>query len=272
MRFFAILALAALSLSACGTPSQVRFETDGLHYESGPLAVRFRDPARFAFLQGSWRIENWVLKGSDELTRRYGDGFEGDLLIDLNGNGRAERCPGFFTDIELRNLETEGAIWAFMRELPEFRRNVSIDVLLDGYVDGFTYEVRSRTGALDFWGVSRTTTRSYAARILSREQVKFGPYDAVMATIETANLEQMKLDPQSRAGYLRILVARIPGFQTNLMSQSMLFPHSGVGILTVGFFDGPAYFKKGLPDFEAFLGQFTANGQPIAIVRAQPAP
>jgi hypothetical protein len=262
-----LLFFFALFLSACAAPSQVRFETDGLHYRSGGLAVAFRDPARFAFVPGPWRLDNWVLGYGNTISPRSGPRFEGDLLIDLDGDGRAETCKSFFADIELRNVETEGSIWVFMRELPGFRKQVSLDVLLEEYADGLTYQERERTGSINFWTVTTATTRSYAARIVSREHVKLGPYDAVLATIETANLEQLKLDPRSRDGYLRLLIARIPAFWTGDYTCSAFFPHSGVGILRVGYFEGPAYFEKGLPAFDAFLTQFRANGKPIEIVR-----
>jgi hypothetical protein len=274
-----LIAIVAVCAAACGTPSQVRFETDGLHYESGGIGIRFRVPKYAAFINGKWRITNWTMTRRGDLERKYGEPYEGSLFIDLDGDDRAEQCPGYFTDLEMRNSETGGEIWVLMREQPKYRAQMKLDVLVDEYAESLSFEGFASTGSFDVWNneaKSNGEAKAYGARVVSREFMMFGPYEAVMATIEMANLAQVKLDPSTRSGYVRVLFARVPGFQTSMMTDTGWFPHSDVGLLVVGYHEAPAYFEKGLPDFEAFLKQFTVNGKPVTVecaeLSAAPAP
>jgi len=273
MRQLLIAALVAACAAACGTPSQVAFDTGGLKYESGGIGIRFRVPRHSAFINGKWRISNWARTRSGDLERKYGEPYEGVLHIDLNGDDRAEYCPGYFTDLEMRNSETGGEIWVLMREQPKYRAQLKLDVLIDEYAESLSFEGYTSTGSFDAWNneaKARGRARAYGARVVSREFMMFGPYEAVMATIEIANLAQVDLDPSARSAYVRVLFARVPGFQTNMKTDTGWFPHSGIGLLVIGHHEPPAYFEKGLADFEAFLKQFTVNGEPVTVERTAP--
>jgi len=289
MRYFAIFTIAALSFSACGTPSQVRFVTDGMHYESGPVAVRFKNSVDHEFIDGNWKIDNWQLLYENPVTekgaiqaaspknpfvRKSGSPYEGTLRIDMDNNGKVEDFASFFTDLELRNAETDGQIWVLMRELPKHHSSLKLEAVLDAYAENLSLEDFTRKAPYDIWVLQK---KSYAARVVSREAVKLGPYDALIATIELANLAQLQLDPKSRMGSVRVLLARVPGFSSPVfgdpdLEYNLSIPRSGVGLLVVGYYDSATFFEKGLPDFEAFLGQFTVDGKPISIVRGEKAP
>jgi hypothetical protein len=290
MRHMGVIAIAVLGIAACGTPSQVRFETDGLHYESGPIAVRFAVPEKREFIDAEWSVDNWkYLEGSPStgsdvaeaigrnvckppcFERKTNRSYLGTLRVDMDNDGHLEKYPTFFTDLELRHAETEGRIWVLMRELPAHRAAVNVDVLVDNYAENLSFEEYSRTGPYDAWG---DQSRAYAAQVVSRESVMFGPYEAILATIELANVAQLQLDPKSRMGFIRVLIARVPGFSTNVipMHKPYMVPRSNVGLLIVGYFASSAYFEKGLFDFDAFLGRFTVEGQPVKLVRTTHAP
>jgi hypothetical protein len=269
----------AVLLSACGTPSQVRLEMDGLHYENGGLAVRFADAGERAFIDDHWKMDNWeyFAARSFEVTeyghkttpagfsRKKGRPFEGVLRVDMDNNGRVEGYSTFFTDLELTHEENDGQIWVLMRELPKHRAKVKLDVLVDTYAETLSFERYTRTGPYDVWV---NGSKVYAARVVSREEAVFGPFEAVVATIEIANLAQIQLDPQSRMGYIRVLLARVSGFETNIIDSSVFptLPRSHVGLLVVGYFGTADYFEAGIGDFEKFLAQFTLDGKPMEVV------
>ena len=83
----------------------------------------------------------------------------------------------------------------------------------------------------------------------------------------------LELDPKSRMGFVRVLMARVPGFQSDIFNDVgyVPFPRSNVGLLVVGYYDSTPYFEQGLADFEAFLGRFTVNGEPVKVERTAPA-
>lgn len=296
MRQLLIAALIALCAAACGTPSQVILDTGGLKYESGGVGIAFENPAKLEFIDGKWRIDNWnfaeplVFDSSDgsrielpaAFSRKEGRPFEGALRVDMNNDGAVEDYSAFFTDLELRHAETDGRIWVLMRELPAHRAEINVDVLVDDYTERLSFEEYTRTGPFDVWLLP---TKRYAARVVSREHLEFGQYKwkAVVATIEIANLAQLQLDPNSRMGFVRVLMVRVPGFVSNVIDEPgietagssgpytyMNTPRSNVGLLVVGYYNTTAYFEKGLADFEAFLGQFTVNGKPVTVERTAP--
>jgi hypothetical protein len=271
VRQFLIAALVATCAAACGTPSQVTLDTGGLKYESGGIRIAYKNPAQYQFVDARWKIDNWMLGYYDPntLTRKLGTPFEGVLRVDMDNDGRVEDYSAFFTDLELRHSETEGQIWVLMRELPRHRAEVKLDVLIDDYAERLSFEEYTRTGPFDVWLLP---TRKYAARVVSKQPSMLGPFEAMIATIEIANLAQLQLDPNSRMGFVRVLMARVPGFTTNVipLPPSSYVPRSNVGLLVVGYYDSTAYFEKGAPDFEAFLEQFTVNGRPVKIERFAP--
>ncbi|MCK9459325.1 MAG: hypothetical protein M0R80_06765 [Proteobacteria bacterium] len=284
MRLLLIGALVALCAAACGTPSQVAFDTGGLKYESGGVGIEFQVPAKREFIDGKWRIDNWEYKtwqvsstrggevSSEAVSmfvRKDGKPFEGTLRVDMDNDGREEDYSAVFTDLELRHAETDGRIWVLMRELPAHRAQVKLDVLIDEYAERLSFEEYTRVGPFDVWLLP---TKKYAARVISKESVKLGTLDAVVATIEIANLAQLQLDPQSRMGFVRVLMVRVPGFESNVIKKRAFAPfeRSNTGLLVVGYYDSTAYFEKGLADFEAFLGQFTVNGKPVTVERTAP--
>ena len=297
MRLLLMGALVALCAAACGTPSQVAFDTGGLKYESGGVGIEFQVPAKREFIDGKWRIDNWEYKtwqvsstrggevSSEAVSmfvRKDGKPFEGTLRVDMDNDGREEDYGAFFTDLELRHAETDGRIWVLMRELPAHRAKIDVDVLVDDYTERLSFEEYTRTGPFDVWLLP---TKRYAARVVSREHLEFGQYKwkAVVATIEIANLAQLQLDPNSRMGFVRVLMVRVPGFVSNVIDGPVMesaqssgpytytaSPRSNVGLLVVGYYNTTAYFEKGLADFEAFLGQFTVNGKPVTVERTAP--
>jgi hypothetical protein len=283
-----LIAIVASLAAACATPSQVTLDTGGLKYVSGGIGIEFKNPLKREFIDGKWRIDSWdyappiVFDSSDgsrvslpaEFFRKEGRPFEGTLRVDMNNDGSVEDYSAFFTDLELRNSETDGQIWVLMRELPAHRDKVKLDVLIDDYTERLSFEEYTRTGPFDVWLLP---TKKYAARIVSKKPTMFGPFEAVIATIEIANLAQLQLDPQSRMGFVRVLMARVPGFTTNVIDYAEGYlPRSHVGLLVVGYYDSTAYFEKGASDFEAFLKQFTVNGKPVTVecaeLSAAPAP
>ena len=280
MRQLLIAALVAASAPACGTPSQVTIDTGGLKYESGGVGIAFKVPAKFTFIDTKWRIDNWnylpptVFDSSDgsrvslpaEFCRKEGRPFEGVLRVDMDNDGAVEDYSAFFTDLELRHSKTDGQIWVLTRELPAHRAEVNMDVFVDEYAERLSFEEYTRVGPFDMWLLP---TKKYAARVISREDVKLGELDAVIATIEIANLAQLQLDPNSRMGFVRVLMARVPGFTSNAIGDPVYSPfaRSNVGLLVVGYYESTAYFEKGLADFEAFLKQFTVNGKPVTLER-----
>ena len=104
-------------------------------------------------------------------------------------------------------------------------------------------------------GAVQVTVPQFAARVVETKRRDVGGELAVEGTIEVANVNQLKLDPESRHSRVRIVVAR-PRYFTAV--------HGGYGgpfmtplIVVIGYWNTPADFDAGLPDFEAFLKAIT---------------
>ena len=90
-------------------------------------------------------------------------------------------------------------------------------------------------------------TRELATKLVAGKDTTIGGFAAYDATIEIANTDQLKLDPERRQGKLRVILVRTPYLY--LFGSKTMLPT----LLVLGYYNRPADFDASLPDFERFL-------------------
>jgi hypothetical protein len=247
-----VLVVTALLLLGCGGGG---FTESGYVHSSGLLSVKYRDPSAFRFVSSDWQIDNHV---TDEQGRptypKEGDDWKVVFDHDISGDGSRERFSWPRFELKLSHRANDAAIWIRTIPLAKSDETMELRVFAERYVDAL-----SGTGfyGVDrFIGATKVTSIQFAAKFLDRRARTLGGQEAFEATIEVANIDQLKLDPTSRHSKIRIVVART--------DRKEMYAGGGKYVtakllVVAGYRSRPADFDAGLKDFETFLGSVALN-------------
>jgi hypothetical protein len=251
------IALAISVLGCSEVPQNARLVETGLQNVKQGYGIDFEDRTDCRFL-ANYMIENYYGDCKEKkFFLRTGPAYEGKISVDWNNDGTEVRFPAYFYDLKLHHIQNAGEIWVLSREIPPHLANTLVDVFLDNYVEnlsGLNVEV-SRTP----FNYVKITERKNATKIISKQSTKIGKYPGIIATIEIANLNQLRLDPNHRSGMMRVLIAKIDGkiggTDGIVDGHMVIMPPERAGkvLLVVGYYNTPQFFEQGLPDFDSLL-------------------
>jgi hypothetical protein len=88
--------------------------------------------------------------------------------------------------------------------------------------------------------------KRYASTLTSSQPCQLGGADCQLATIEIANVDQVKIAPTRRSGKIQVLIARAP-------LEFSVRHHGFPTYLLAGYSNQPDRFDAELPDFQDFL-------------------
>jgi hypothetical protein len=261
----AVICLISVACLTSCAPA-VKFSGDGFHHEKNKYSIRFTDPQDQRFIDKNWDVDNFACNRYNDtqpcrFERKRGQAYYGRIYMDRNNDGTLEQGRGYFSDLVLRHRITDGRLWISTRDLPEKHSENKLDVFLDNYIESLAGTSRVLMGdALGYYSVE---TRKYATMVSERQSCGFGPYEAVMATVGIADLDQLRLDENHRVGKLRLLIVKIDGMvdqwistkrnQWDVTKEGM---SPGKIVMITGYYNTPPYFDNDLKDFYAFLKQF----------------
>jgi hypothetical protein len=243
--------IAAVLLAGCGTQLPGVISPDG--YASGRYALGVRKgydvPAAAGLMPEGWKLDNF---NDDE--PKQGKAYQTTIRIDANNDGdfeQQEDGPAF--ELRFVHLRHAGVVW--LRTVPVSADLATKDlrVLTEGYVEalaGGQYE----TTEIDQGGAS-TLEKRFASTLLSAEPCQLAAQECEAATLELANVDQLKLDPKYRSNKLMVVITRTPFVYWPRMRRS----HHPV-YLVAGYSNQPGQFDAGLPDFVAFLQHIDIGG------------
>jgi hypothetical protein len=239
-------AFAALPLLGCATGNGA-FRADGFHHDDYPYTVHYADRAGRQILP-NWRIDNYVVddEGKPGQAKTTTD-YEGEQKIDLNGDGDPEKPTVYYYDLRLLNRRNSGVIWLQTVPLPADHAERDLAVMVRDYATALAGTGFYATFAND---KAEVRAKTYATKIVASKPGKMGPFDSYDATIELANVDQLKLDPAQRSAILRVVFVR-----TDYVREwTMPTEAKTAVVLRAGYWATPEDFAAGLPDFERFLG------------------
>jgi hypothetical protein len=246
------LALALLLAAAGCVKAPGAFLPDGFHDEGLPIAVRYTSPGARDFLGPDWRVDNFIVRddgsiGAPKSTPEY----VMDREVDVDGDGKPETESGFVYELKLANRVTTASIWVQTVTLSMQDKDRSLESFLDDFVEGLSgtgiYRVSVRipkkVGA----------TKTYGARVVDSKAGKTGGFDSLDATIELVNLDQLKVDPNTKSSIGRVVFVR-----TDYPHQFKIggrHDNNETRVMTViGCESNPRDFEAANADFARFLG------------------
>jgi hypothetical protein len=171
--------------------------------------------------------------------------------FDLDDDGKyedKEKLPAY--DLLFKNRKTNAQIWVSTIPLSRETAEKELRVLLDNYIDAM-----SGSGAVvsNLGKGLNVNEKRFSARLIDKTPVKLSGKDALAATIEVANIDQLKLSPDARREKARIVLVR-PDFRV-LRERSMQDPVPFRVLMIVGYSNGPEDFDAQYAEFKRFLGK-----------------
>jgi hypothetical protein len=240
----------------CAKPGT--FRADGYHNALYGYSIHYSDAAAHAFVSDDWVVDNYVM-GNDGLPRapKKDEEYRRERTFEVD-NGRKHTRAVDIYDLRLVHKRSSAVVW--VRTIPLEVRDGERDlrVLMQEYA-----EELSGTGffATDLPNV-KVGARQFATKITESHPATLAGFDAFDATIEIANVDQLRLDPASRSDVVRVIFARTP-YQYVIEDG-----YAGIKLpvlLVVGYLNNPTDFARQQPDFERLLTLVDAsNGAPRA--------
>jgi hypothetical protein len=259
------LLLAALLLGAACTPQLGgALRPDGYHHNLFPMHMRSINNQSQQFVSLDWRLDNFKM-GTEGWEQKLGPGYANEAIIDLSGDTTADtparsttQVPAF--DVLLKHRRTGAQMWMRTELLPVTYRERTLETLVAEYAE--------RLSGTAFIGVSVYpysvgVTRAYATKVVSSNPTKVGDRDAHEAVIEVANLDQLRLDPQSRAAIMHVVFVETgyPVYQPlghgrprGGAAEEATPPHRVQGrvVVVLGYSAAPASYEQLHGDFARF--------------------
>lgn len=243
--------LAASLLAGCGPQLPGVVSADG--YVSGRYALDVRRgydaPAAAGLMPDGWKLDNFH---EDEPKRS--EAYQTVFHVDADGDGDADwdkTEPAF----ELRFVHLRHAGVAWLRAVPVSHELAKKDlhVLVLGFVEGLAggeYETLELSP-----GRATTIEKRFASTLLNAEPCRLAAQECEAASIELANVDQLKLDPTYRSHKLMVVLTRT-SFAYAPVDGAATFPV----YLVAGYSNQPSQFDAGLRDFIGLLQHVEITG------------
>jgi hypothetical protein len=264
----AVLCAMVAAATAC-VPLMTRgaFVTRG-YFSGYGYDVLFQDGTK-STLPPAWRIDNYRLDGLD-LVRKDRDRYVTTYAFDNNGDGRTDdRFKAFTYALRYEHSVHAGVIWLRNIPIAQKLRDKDLRVLMQDYIEEIT-TATYETVQLGAHGVPTVVVeRRRAAAILEQGPATVAGRLAYAATIEVANVDQIKLSPDVRTRRVEIVLMRSPDDET--------IRHNGVVTATypvvvlAGYSNMQADFPAGRDDFHDFLRLLTIGGRSGLTINLAPA-
>jgi hypothetical protein len=98
--------------------------------------------------------------------------------------------------------------------------------------------------------------QTFTTKIVDEHPTTVAGFEAYDATIELANVDELKLDPASRSSKLRVVFVRTP-YTRKLFATKGAVPQ----LLILGYSVAPRDFDASLPDFNRFVASISLGPQ-----------
>lgn len=256
MKSFSFLLVPLLGLIT-GCTGTSNFSGPAYAHEVHPYVVTYDDQTARSLLGPEWILDNYQRVppayegGEAELKRKDTSEYTADYAFDLDDDGTyedKEELPRF--DLLFKHRKTNAEIWLSTVPLSREYSDKELRLLVDNYVDAM-----SGSGAVVFklGEGAGVEAKHYSARLLEQSEAKLSGFDALAATIEIANVDQLKLSPDARKEKVRVVLSR-----PNLWLVRERMPKPSVRyrvLMVVGYSNSPQDFEAQYPEFERFVGK-----------------
>jgi hypothetical protein len=254
-----LAAVVTLSVTLCSgcSPGRGSLAPEGYHQTLYGYEVRSES--------GSVLGSDWLLDSHQDDGREKSEGiYKTSYEIDWQDTGRYSPEEQLTYDLRFRHRATNAVVWLttfpVSTTLAETKLNVQMHDLVDRMAGG-----RFEIAELKPESVVREAR--FATKIVAEGPATLAGKEAKVATIDIANLDQLKLDVNHRQERVRIVLARTP-FKHHVAAHKRELPV----YMIAGYASEPAEFDAQAPALETLLGRIVIQGQqgyaPIRTVAA----
>jgi len=237
------------ALLACGGNDAI--SPEGYTHEE--YAYRVQATPDGKLMPDSWKLDNFR---EDESKAKTEGIYVTTYDLDVDGDGDVEETDEAPTyDLRFKHLEDAGVV--FLRTVPvsQNRRTTKLRVLMTQFIEqvaGAGYEVVKLNQA-----ASILVEKRYAAAVVEEGPAKLGGREAYFATIDVANLDQLRVDPNAVRERVQLVILHT-GFEYDPVGNPR--GHNFPVIMLAGYANQREDFARGLPEFHDFLARITING------------
>lgn len=239
-----------LGFATLGCVKETRFRDDVFYNKQMGYTLPYAHAQSRSFLPDGWVLENYHVDGAGHpTTPKTGSDWQRTLSIDLDDGKPVDLTVDTY-DLRFAHAETNATIW--LRSIPVAPRAAKRD--LQGVANDWA-EGLSGTGffALDA-GPVKVGAQQFATRIIRSRVGRIVGEPAFDVTVELANVDQLRLDPNFRSAIGRVVFARTK-FEYGLKrfgDRPLALPIRWM----IGYANNPRDFARQEKDFEGFLRLF----------------
>jgi hypothetical protein len=215
-------------------------------------------PGTKVVMPAGWELDNYRLDGSGWVQKQR-DPYVTSYSFDDNGDGRVDGVIKTYTyALRFEHRVHSGVIWLRNIPLSSKLRDKDLRVLMQSYIDeitGATYE----TVRLGEATTPVVVEHRQAAMVVEEGPATIAGRPAYTATIDIADVDQIKLAPGVRARRVQLVLMRSPEDERYERDGKPTLVHPVV--VLAGYSNMPTDFPTGLGDFHDLLGRLTIAGQ-----------
>ncbi|MFZ5893318.1 MAG: hypothetical protein ACOY0T_19820 [Myxococcota bacterium] len=252
------------AFAGCFHSAIERFDARG--YINKDYAYRVLGPAP-SLLGGDWIVDNFY-ESKGRWREKDGPAYRIQYEFDTDGDGSLDtkrELPLY--DLRFKHRRHNASVWLRATPFSTEWRERELRVLVQAYVDsiaGGGYEA----ARVEHDRV-RVEERRFAAEFVERAPARLAGLDAYDATIDVANLDQIRLTPTERKTRVRLVFVNLP---TNFQTYRNGAPGVALPlVLIVGYANSPGEFSADMNDFENLLDRIEIQGN-RGYSRQAPAP
>jgi hypothetical protein len=258
----AALCAALLGVTACAPTPHGSFTANNYTSDYG-YDISYQQGTQH-MLPPTWNIDNYRLDGA-RWVRKDQRNYVAEYEFDDDGDGNTDHKFHTFTyDLRYVHRVHSGVIW--LRNIPISGRLRSKDlhVLMQDYIDQMTpttYEIVQLTSKTSQIVV---VEHRDAAVIVEQGPAIVAGQAAYAATIDVANVDQVKLSPGARLRRIQLVLMRAPKDEriepdekSAVVKPAVVYPV----VILAGYSNMPMDFQVGLDDFHDFLRRLSIGGK-----------
>ena len=244
-----LLALSLLSLTACITPGEMT--KDGFQHDSVAYKIDYQDKEEKRFLPKSWKNERTK---SGALPAKYQDS---SSINAESFDGTPLRIFYNRYDLVFNHKETNGRITVQSYPLEPELSGKKLKILLENQASNLSGQYFSTR---DDVNPRKIVSKNWVTKIDNVKEQTINGHEYLEATLELANVDQLKIDPEHRDRKYKILLIR-PKKKNSWKVERVFgvskktYTYFAPTIISVIYSMDYSYYNDYLSEFESFTKQ-----------------
>jgi hypothetical protein len=241
---------AAILCGACAPAANGKFAADAYYEQRFPVRAEYANAATRQIPPGDWLLLNYQIKNSLPGDAKVGD----DIVyrLDSDGDGSLDaRDKEKALSLEYRHATTGANLWFRLQPQSMEDARLDLSVVARNHVDASS---GSGTFAVNIGLVTVVSvTKQFATRILDGRAATIAGLPAYVVTYEVANVDQLRLSPDSRWRRARVAYIRTPYRWVIRKGKQFVGPWPVLAV--VGYDADPQDFDGHLGEYATFVSK-----------------